>query len=319
MSRDNSNRVKISVEPEKTIHRHASLLTQEEMMSSFHIVEFNGSPGLTEWGYDNSSDSTPKKCLLVEGMFEGTILPRNLKKSMPVNIFRNAFCRPVQLSFVEEGTSPLGFKAFRYTIDNKTFASPEENPDNICYCHNGVCPGKGVQNIGTCYYNIPVTISLPHFLHASTDYLKMVDGLSPSIEKHSSSAYVQPDYGIPLDGSSLKIQVNLDVADTKYNTRTKPFNKLTLPLFWLEMGCTELPSFAKVLLRIGEVAPIVQSVLMYLLGFIGIAMMSAACLLVLFFSKTIIPRHLSIVSEYSPLPIISINSDYLSKELRICK
>lgn len=319
MSRDNNNKVTISLNPEKTHHRYSSILSEQEIMSPFHIVEWNGSPGLKEWGYDNSSDSIPKKCLLVEGALEGTIFPRSLKTTRDLKLFRSAFCRPVILEFLKEGYSPLGFKSYYYTVKKNMFDSPEQNPDNICYCHNGECPGKGLQSIAACYYDMPVILSLPHFLNSDSDVINQIEGVSPAEEIHKSLGVVHPDFGIPLDGSSLKIQVNLEVAHTKYNTRTKPFNGLMLPLFWIELGCSDLPDFVKVLLTILEIAPTAQSVVMYLLGLIGLSMISGATLLILFFSKTIAPRHLSIAQEYSPLPIININSEYLTKEIRISK
>lgn len=319
MSRDNFNTVRITTNPEKTQHRYSSVLSPDETMAPFHIVDVNNFPGLIDWGYDNNTDATPKKCLLIQGAFEGTLFPRKMKRNVNLKLFRKAFCRPVELEYVKDDYTPLGFKTLKYTLPKNIFATPEENQNNICYCHNGQCPGRGLQPIAACYYDIPVMLSLPHFLNSDPDIIHGVDGLSPSEELHSSIAYIHPDYGIPLDGNTLKIQVNLGVTNTKYNIKTKPFNNLTLPLFWIELTCTKLPNFVSILLTLMEKAPTMQSVAMYLLGLIGLAMFSGAALLIFFFSKNIVPRNLSIAQEYSPLPIISINSEYLTRELRICK
>lgn len=318
-NRDNYNQVKISINPQKTPHRYPSLLTEEEILSPYHIMEVNGSPGLSEWGYDNSSNTTPKKCFLVQGAFEGTIFPMNFKKSMNMKMFRSVFCRPVVLDFLEETHTPQGFRTYKYTLQKNIFASPEENPDNSCYCHQGQCPGRGLQPISACYYDIPVVLSLPHFLDADQEIISKVDGISPDNEIHRSVAYVQPEYGIPLDGNALRIQVNLGVPNTKYNTRTKPFNNITVPLFWIELSCSELPGFVTFILSLLELAPTLISIITYLLGLIGLAMFLGAALLIFVFSKDIVPCTLSITQEYSPLPIISINSEYLPKEFRIYK
>lgn len=319
MIRDNSNTVRISINPEKTPHRYSSILTQDELTSPYHIIDINGSPGLKEWGYDNSSTATPKKCLLVQGAFEGTLFPMEIKKSMRMKLFRSVFCRPVELEFLKEDYSPQGYKSYKYTLQKTIFASPEENPNNICYCDKNRCPEKGLQPIGVCYYDIPIILSLPHFLNSDADSIKEVEGMYPNEELHGSVAYVQPEYGIPLDGNALRIQVNLGVPKTQYNTRTKPFNDLTLPLFWIELTCTELPVFVSTILTILSYAPTLQTVITYLLSLIGLAMFCGATLLIFFFSKNIVPRHLSIAPEYSPLPIITINTEYLTKDLRICK
>lgn len=317
MSRDNSNKVRITTKPGKTEHRYSSILTQDETMAPYHIVDVNDSPGLSSWGYDNSSNTTPKKCLLVQGAFEGTLFPMKIKKNVNLKLFRQAFCRPVELEYVGEEYTPQGFKTLKYTLHNKIFASPEENPNNICYCHNGQCPSKGIQPISACYYDIPVTLSLPHFLNSDSDVLNTIDGLSPSVDLHTSIAYIHPDFGIPLDGNTLKIQVNLGMGNTKFNSRTKPFNNLTIPLFWIELTCTKLPNFVNLILSIVEPAPTLQTIIMYLLGLIGLAMFSGAALLLFYFSKNMVPQSLSITQEYLPLPMISINSEYLTKELRI--
>lgn len=316
MSRDNGNIVRITVDPEKTTHRYSSLLTQEEVMSTFHIVDWNGSPGLKEWGYDNSSEVIPKKCLLIQGSFDGTIFQRKMRKERKLKLFRKAFCRPVQLEFLKEDTTNLGFKAYFYTLEKNIFASPAENPNNICYCHKGQCPGRGIQDIGACYYDIPIELSLPHFLNADPEVIKAIDGLSPDKKLHTSYATLQPDLGVPLDGSSLKIQVNLAVSQTKYNTRTKPFNGMTLPLFWIELTCGTLPDFVITLLRLIEIAPTIFNVVIYFLGLVGLSLICGALLLLLYFGNNIVPRHLSLVSDYSPLPVITINSEFLSKEFR---
>ncbi|CAH1155052.1 unnamed protein product [Phaedon cochleariae] len=323
MNRDNTNQVTISSVPGKTHSPYEYLLTDEEKMAEFHIVKWNGSPGLKDWGFDDSEEaiSTTKKCHLVEGAFDGTVFPKPLRKNRTLTLFRKAFCRPVDLTFVEESTTAQGFRSYNYKLNNNMFASPEINPANECFCRNGECPGKGLQNIGVCYYDIPIVLSQPHFLNGAPEVINAISGMNPSEELHSGIAKIHPDLGVPLDESTLKVQVNLGVGKTKYNSKTRPFNDLTLPLLWIELDCMELPKYIAFLITlVVDVLPVCQNVLIYLLGSIGLAMVSGAALLTLFFSKTMVPRSMSIASEYSPIPIINIPSHYFKeKELRICK
>ncbi|CAG9860184.1 unnamed protein product [Phyllotreta striolata] len=318
ISRDNGNEVVMVLEPGKRKSRYERLLTYTEEMAPYHIVTWNGIEGLTEWGYNPDDDAigTTKKCELVEGDFDGTIYPRPMRKTS-ITMFRKAFCRPVVLEYTNEGTTPQGFRVYNYEMPRNLFASPEENPNNECYCVNKDCPKNGLQNIGSCYYDIPIVLSQPHFIYSPKEIINAVNGLNPDPKKHKSIARMQPDLGIPLDGSALRIQVNVGVKDTKYNTKTKPFNNLTVPLLWIDLSCSELPSFVTFLLKVViDVLPVAQKVLVYLFGILGFALISGAAMLTLFFTKTVIPRSMSIVSEYSPVPIITIPAQYFKEKER---
>uniref|UniRef100_A0A6P7GJD8 Scavenger receptor class B member 1-like isoform X1 n=1 Tax=Diabrotica virgifera virgifera TaxID=50390 RepID=A0A6P7GJD8_DIAVI len=322
LSRDNGNNVSIAIYPERRKTRYPNILTENETLADYHIINWNGKQGLPEWGYDSSDEaiSSTKRCQLVEGAFDGTFYPRPMTKTS-ITLFRKAFCRPVSLQFVEEGYTKQGFRSYNYKMPNNMFASPEENKDNECFCFNGECPGKGLQNIGPCYYDIPIVLSQPHFLNSPKEIVESVNGMNPSDEKHSSLAKMQPDIGVPLDESALRIQINLGVKETKFNSKTRPFNGLTLPILWIELSCDELSPLVNFLLRAAvDVAPILQKVVVYLLGILGLAFISGAALLTLFFTKANVPRSLSIASEYSPLPLITIPAQYFKeKDFRISK
>jgi hypothetical protein len=67
------------------------------------------------------------------------------------------------------------------------------------------------------------------------------------------------------------------------------------------------------------VLPVIQEVLIYLLGLGGLALMSGSALFSLFFNKDEPNGRLSFRGDYSPIPIIPINSPYFKPELRILK
>ncbi|XP_057658568.1 scavenger receptor class B member 1-like isoform X2 [Diorhabda carinulata] len=322
LSRDNANEVVVAVNPEKIESRYSNLLSEEERRAFFHIVKWNGLEGLPEWGYDGSDEAikTTKKCQLVEGVYDGTFYPHPMKKTN-INLFRKAFCRPITLEYFEEGYTKQGFKSYNYKMASNMFASPEENKENECFCHGGECPGKGLQTIAPCYYDIPITLSQPHFLNSPREIVDSVNGLEPKEEKHNSIAKMHPYLGIPLDESALKIQVNLGIKQTRFNSKTRPFNGLNVPILWIELSCTSLPSTVSFLITlVTDILPIGQKVLIYLLGILGLAFISGAALLTLFFTKTTIPRSLSIASEYSPVPVIHLPAKYFKdKEIKIRK
>lgn len=323
LTRDNNNEVVVAINPEKIESRYSNILSEEERNAFFHIVKWNGQEGLPEWGYNNSNEAikTTKKCQLVEGVYDGTFYPHPMKKTN-INLFRKAFCRPVTLEFSGEGYTKQGFKSYNYKMPSNMFASPEENKENECFCHKGECPGKGLQTIAPCYYDIPITLSQPHFFNSPREIIESVNGLEPIEEKHNSIAKMHPDLGIPLDESALRIQVNLGVKQTKYNSKTRPFNGLNVPILWIELSCMSLPSVVSFLITLViDILPVGQKILIYLLGILGLAFISGAALLTLFFTKTTVPRSLSIASEYSPVPVIHIPAQYFrDKEMKkICK
>nr|CAI5869844.1 unnamed protein product [Callosobruchus analis] len=318
MSRDNVNRITVSVDPTKSKSRYDNLLSQDEISAPYHIVSWNGSPGLPEWGFDNKTMQAAKKCELIEGAFDGTVFPRKLK-NRTITVFRKAFCRPVPFAFVGDSLSDDGFRQYDFKMRKNVFGTPAENPYNECYCYKGTCPGKGLQTIAPCYYGMPVILSEPHFLNVNPEIRHAVYGMNPNEEKHASLYRIQPDLGVPLPGSALRVQVNLGMGQTRYNPKTRQFNNLTVPLFWIELSFDELPGVVTFLLRLTlNVLPVGQTILIYVLGIVGCAMVSGAALLTLFFSKTMVPRSLSISPEYSAIPVI-VASQYLKSDIRICK
>ncbi|XP_060526556.1 lysosome membrane protein 2-like [Cylas formicarius] len=311
LSRDNNNRVTIVKDPSKYHSATDHYLTEEERLSQYHVVEWNDSPGLLDWGYKNLNGTSGqvKKCHLVEGAYDGTIFPRDLRPNRRVTLFRKAFCRPVPLEFIKDKTTNQGFRAFEYKLADDMF---DVIPENECFCYKGKCV-KGIQSIAPCYYGIPIALSQPHFLNAEPRLLDTVNGLKPDVGAHGSVCSIQPDLGVPLDGH-LRIQINLDIGQTKYNSRTRVFNDLNIPLFWIEVTTTELPSLVVFLLTlICTVVPIVLVILKYVLVLGGLAMISGTAAYVVFKARMSIPAGISLNSEYTAIPLISIPNEYLHK------
>lgn len=297
------------------------LLTEEEKQAPFHIFKWNNSPGLKEWGYRDPEDGTTDpvtKEMLVEGAFEGTIFPSYMEPNRNLTLFRKAFCRPVPITFIKESISEEGFDVYEYQIAPYIFETVDQHPGNRVYCHKGRCPKRGLGNIAPCYYDIPIVLSLPHFLNSDPSILASLDGLAPNETQHQGIALIHSKYGLPL-GGNLRIQINLDVGETKFNTITKPFNGLVMPLFWIEMSIAEIPQLVYILVNLGcHIGPIIQLLAAYLLAFIGVSLISGSACLVLFFTKPPGRSRLSLQTEYSQLPIINIPAQYFT-EMKIQK
>lgn len=310
MSRDNTNEVTIVKDPSKYHSTTDSLLTEEERMSQYHVTRWNNLAGLKDWGYEDMDPEDVSKCVLVEGAFDGTIFPRNMRHNRTLQLFRKAFCRPVPLNFIQDSVDENGFTVYEYKLADNMF---DVTPENKCFCYKNKCV-KGFQSIAPCYYGIPITLSQPHYLNADPESLNSVNGLSPDIELHGSVCQIQPDLGVPLRGN-MRIQINLDVGQTRGNHHTKMFNGLQVPLFWVEITTEELPFVVVFLLNlVCKVLPISLEVVKYLLGLVGLLLMSGSAVCILFKARVTIPTGISLnSSEYTSIPIISIPADFLDK------
>ncbi|ERL87022.1 hypothetical protein D910_04424, partial [Dendroctonus ponderosae] len=310
ISRDNGNTLTMVRDPSKYHSQTESLLTEEERNSEYHLVKWNNLAGLTDWGYQRLPNKSLKKCQLIEGAFDGTILPKNLRANRSLTVFRKAFCRPVTLQFVRDTVGKQGLQQYEYKFDDNMFGVGETNE---CFCYKNKCV-KGFQSIAPCYYGMPITLSQPHYLNADEAILKTVNGMNPNVEQHGSSCIIQPLVGAPLSGN-MKIQVNIDVGQTIGNHKTVPFNNMQVPLFWVEITTAEMPTLMIITLHmLCNALPIILEIIKYLLGLGGLAMISGSALYILLKTPVRIPGRISFSnSEYVPFPIISIPSDLLDK------
>ncbi|XP_044761883.1 scavenger receptor class B member 1-like [Coccinella septempunctata] len=305
------------------------LYAAEDLKRDFYIQEYNGSPGLRQWGYEdtegNETCSSNSKCNFIGGGFDGTLFPRDLTLDQGMLLYRRAFCRPVPAVPVRE-VIMNGYEGVEYAVKKDFLYEPSANPDNACYCkEEGDCLPRGIVSIAPCYYDIPITLSQPHFYNADPSLLEQVTGLLPNRSKHDVNFTLHKQLGLPIQ-ANLRIQVNLDVGETKYNAKTTIFNNLHLPLCWLELQVDEVPLLVNVLITLAFVlAPISAVILKYCLVIFGAAMISCSALLMLSSSEIVAENNLEALpfsrfslrrsSEYKPIPVSS-PQQYLRQNMR---
>jgi len=75
-----------------------------------------------------------------------------------------------------------------------------DNPENSCYCE-GNCQDvrSGLLNVSSCWYDVPVFASYPHFYNADPYYLEAVEGLNPEKDRHEMVVIMEPNTGMLLD------------------------------------------------------------------------------------------------------------------------
>ncbi|OAD57791.1 Scavenger receptor class B member 1, partial [Eufriesea mexicana] len=241
------------------------------------IESYNGSPGMSQWGYkeEEGNETHPENtiCNRIKGSSEGELFPTNIDKHAVFRIFRKAFCRSIPIVFRKEVVADNGIDGYLYSMSDDFLDPPELNPDNACYCRKkGKCLKKGLSDMTPCYYSIPAAMSLPHFIYADPSLYDKVEGLKPDPEKHIAKIIVQPALGIPLSVNS-RIQINLVMSHISYNRRLTAFNDMTIPLFWSDLVIPPLKNDLLFLVKlILQILPITQMVIMCLLAIAGVTM-----------------------------------------------
>lgn len=321
MKMDNSsNVITMNLYPSKDQISNNPLLTEDERLMSYAIQRWNGSPGLPQWGYTtpvgNETIDTNTKCNMIEGAFESGLYPSTVNKpNATFRLYRQAFCRPVTFNYDGEAISPDGFAGNKFRVASNFLGTPDENPENSCYCVKGNCPPRGMAFLSPCYYDIPITISQPHFYNADPILQDQIIGFEPDVEKHDSTLILHKEMGVVMH-ASLKVQINLMVGETQFNSKTRPFNQKVLPLFSLELDINNLPlSIYVILILLYSVLPVVFTVLMYVCGILGVVMVSGSALMLILAPET----RENGGGNYSPIPVLPIASQYFRPEIRICK
>lgn len=246
-----------------------------EAERAYQIDQYNGHPGLPQWGYE--PDKTRTKCSNVQGAIEGILFPRNLTPNQNFSVYRKAFCRTLPVVFDKRSFSERGIPVLVFKMGDNALDSPDRNPDNKCYCEDeGSCLPSGLSDISPCYYDIPVALSLPHFYKADPKLLEAVDGLAPDAERHRSTISIEPDLGLPVFLRTT-IQLNLVVHKTRFSPRVKPFDNMMIPVFWLEVEMNGLPdSINRLLDLMVFIAPPLQKAVIWILFFTGFALLIVA-------------------------------------------
>lgn len=174
-------------------------------------------------------------CDMVNGT-DAASFPPFVEKTRVLQFFSSDICRSIYAVFTAEHDLK-GISVYRFGLPPKAFASPVENPDNHCFCLDikttNNCTYSGLLDISKCKQGKPVIISLPHFLHASTEISENIIGLNPIEEEHSTYLDVEPITGFTLQFAK-RLQVNLLVKPAKKIDALKHLTKnYVVPVLWL--------------------------------------------------------------------------------------
>lgn len=93
-------------------------------------------------------------CNRIKGTTEGELFPSYLDKHAVFRIFRKAFCKAIPIVFKKEVIMDNGLDGYLYSMSDDFLDTPEQNPNNACYCQKKKqCLKKGLSDITPCYYS----------------------------------------------------------------------------------------------------------------------------------------------------------------------
>lgn len=222
---------------------------------------FNGESGIDHWSTD--------ECNRIEGSDGVVYPPQPIREKKPVYLYQKEICRRLPMVFQKE-TSIFNGKvpAYRYVVPDTVFDTPEDNPENQCYCDmdSGECPPRGVFNATPCAFGAPLFFSFPHFYNADPAIRDAVAGLNPNPKNHEMYSNMHPTLGFSM-GAKSRLQMNVQVKKSFGMTQLDMFDEdIFLPIAWLEVGLdeTDLTDDVKEeIYRASVTAPAVEMCLQY--------------------------------------------------------
>lgn len=221
-------------------------------------------------------------CNMMNGT-DGSQFPPPVTRKDVLYAYAPDLCRSIALEYMKDITIE-GIPALRFTTPEYLFASPADNPDNMCYCTEPeYCELSGILDVSPCRKGLKLAVTGPHFLLAHKFITDSVKGLSPDVSLHNSHVDIEPTTGVVL-GASRKLQMNFIMDKFSEMEDTKRLPRAVLPLLWVVEEASITPEVAAMFTaKVRTPITIAKSVLtaFIVLGILWILTAAAATLYIL--------------------------------------
>ncbi|KAK2707125.1 hypothetical protein QYM36_014970 [Artemia franciscana] len=202
------------------------------------IRSWQNSPYLDNYWHNLDGQNSCNKINGTDGSIFGPFTI-GTDKTQRLYVFSTDLCRSLYLTYNSDITH-FGIKTRRYTSPQAALASPVDNPENLCFCHDidhpELCHGATL-GLESCQFGAPVVMSTPHFYTTTSSELRSdFDGINPSRELHETYLDLDPIVSVPLKARK-RIQINLRVKKSYPFPSFQGLKKdYYFPVLWVEEG-----------------------------------------------------------------------------------
>lgn len=133
----------------------------------------------------------------------------------------------------EKDVRVTGIPGYRFVTPREVLASPEENPENECFCKGGEygpCLKTGAMRLAPCRNGTPVVISWPHFYNGDEEYRNQSIGMQPHAELHDTFVILEPvndlQYLKLIKLALVYVQFCICICCTVHRTDSKRHQKI---------------------------------------------------------------------------------------------
>ena len=196
------------------------------------------------------------RCNYMNGTDGKTFSP-NVDRQAVLHVFLPYLHRSVYFKYTKD-TFVNGIRAYRFDLATEAFQYPGEN---ICYCkifnRRLTCPLDGTFQLDLSP-RWKYIMSLPHFLHASTQLRNQFDALAPERGQHGSYIELEPSSGLVLSAHyrfQLNVVLRPSVVRDGYGggAYAYPAPVMVFPVMWWDYQYSDLvdPAVKNAMLDIG--------------------------------------------------------------------
>ncbi|XP_050349540.1 scavenger receptor class B member 1-like [Nymphalis io] len=200
----------------------------------FKVKKIDGYPGLKVWEHGDVRKRI--RCNTFVDTYEGYAFTPGLTRDASLRLYRNTFCRMLDLSYVGTTATDVTSEAFVYQISNKSYSI---DPSTECLCGEINECIDGISDISPCLFGLNIALSNGHFLYANPKVYERIEGMRPDEKEHGSEFVIESKSGAVL-GARLTLQANVNVKDVNFYSRVRPFSKMVVPLAYFKIVQPEL-------------------------------------------------------------------------------
>ncbi|GFU56970.1 scavenger receptor class B member 1 [Nephila pilipes] len=238
-----------------------------EITSFTGAFDINTVDQIDSWNGQRTVSSFEPPCNMINGS-AGDMWPPNRSREDKITLFVTDICRSLSFTYLADSEVD-GIQAYRYWADNKQLDNGKYDPDNKCFCPEGICLPAGAVNVSTCKFDAPAVVSYPHFLFADSIYTQGVIGMRPNPKEHRMYLDIIPELGVPI-GVAARMQINIVFEAVPNITQFENITKrIYFPVLWFSETAEPGDDIVYQLKLVLKIIPVVINVFSFFMVGVG--------------------------------------------------